>query len=159
MRAVVSRVRRARVVVGAEVVGEIGLGLLVLVGVARGDSRSEAAWIAGKVADLRLFDDHSGRMQYGLVDLREMEVAVLVVSQFTLHGDARRGRRPSYSDAAPAHQAKPLVDAVVEELRVRGLTVAQGQFGADMLIESQADGPVTILLDTAAPTQSLSPKS
>jgi len=145
VRAVVSRVAWARVVTGGEVVGEIDHGLLVLVGVAQTDSRSEAAWIAGKVAGLRVFDDAAGRMNRSVL---ETGGGALVVSQFTLYGDTRAGRRPSYIAAARPEEAEPLVAAVVDELAGRGVPVATGRFGARMHVESAGDGPVTILLDT-----------
>ena len=146
MRAVVSRVRWARVLVDGEVVGEIGPGLLVLVGVTHTDGPAEAAWLAEKIAGLRVFDDDEGRMNRSLV---EAGGGALVVSQFTLYGDARRGRRPSYVDAARPEQAAPLVDAVAERLAAAGVKVAAGRFRAHMTVESSGDGPVTILLDSA----------
>jgi D-tyrosyl-tRNA(Tyr) deacylase len=146
MRAVVSRVAWARVVVGGAVVGEIGPGLLMLVGVAHGDGRAEAAWLADKVAGLRVFDDEAGKMNRSLP---EAGGGALVISQFTLYGDARRGRRPSYVEAARPEQAAPLVDAVVQRLAATGVKVATGRFGAHMTVESAGDGPVTILLDSA----------
>jgi D-aminoacyl-tRNA deacylase len=145
MRAVVSRVAWAKVVTAGEVVGEIDHGLLVLVGVSRSDGAAEAAWIAGKVAGLRVFDDAQGRMNRSLT---ETGGGILVVSQFTLYGDARNGRRPSYIDAARPEQAEPLVQAVVDALAAGGVPVATGRFGAEMRVESAGDGPVTILLDT-----------
>ncbi|HKF00478.1 MAG TPA: D-aminoacyl-tRNA deacylase [Actinomycetes bacterium] len=145
MRAVVSRVASARVLVDGEVVGEIGPGLLALVGVAHGDGTQEARWIAGKIAGLRVFDDDAGRMNRSVA---EAGGGVLVVSQFTLYGDARAGRRPSYVAAARPEQAAPLVDAVAAALAGQGLPVATGRFGARMRVESAGDGPVTILLDT-----------
>ena len=145
MRAVASRVAWARVRVDGEVVGEIGPGLLALVGVARDDGPSEAEWTAGKLAGLRVFDDDAGWMNRSVA---EVGGGVLVVSQFTLYGDARAGRRPSYVEAARPEQAAPLVDAVVASLAGRGLPVATGRFGARMRVESAGDGPVTILLDT-----------
>ena len=146
MRAVVSRVRRARVLGDGEVVGEIGPGFLVLVGVTHSDGLAEAAWLAEKIAGLRVFDDDEGRMNRSLV---EAGGGALVVSQFTLYGDARRGRRPSYVDAARPEQAAPLVDAVAERLAAAGVKVAAGRFRAHMTVESSRDGPVTILLDSA----------
>jgi len=145
---VVSRVAWARVVVaGGEVAGEIGAGLLVLVGVGRDDGPAEAGWLAGKVAALRVFDDEAGRMNRSLAEDRAL--GALVVSQFTLYGDARKGRRPSYVAAAGPEQAAPLVDAVAAALDAVGVPVAQGRFGASMRVESAGDGPVTILLDSA----------
>jgi D-tyrosyl-tRNA(Tyr) deacylase len=146
VRAVISRVAWGRVLVDGEVVGEIGPGLLALVGVTHDDGPAEAAWLADKVAGLRVFDDGAGKMNRSL---SEVGGGALVVSQFTLYGDARRGRRPSYVDAARPEQAAPLVDAVAERLAATGVKVAAGRFGAHMTVESAGDGPVTILLDSA----------
>ena len=146
MRAVVSRVAWARVVADGEPTGEIGPGLLVLVGVTHVDSEDDAAWLAAKLAGLRVFDDDQGRMNRSLA---ETGGAALVDSQFTLYGDARKGRRPSYVAAAPPEQAAPLVEAVAKALAGTGVPVATGRFGADMLVESAGAGPVTILLDSA----------
>ncbi|HEV3496603.1 MAG TPA: D-aminoacyl-tRNA deacylase [Actinomycetes bacterium] len=146
MRAVVSRVAWARVVADGEVTGEIGPGLLVLVGVTHGDSKAEADWLAAKVASLRVFSDDQGRMNRSVT---EVGGGALVVSQFTLYGDARKGRRPSYVAAAPPELAAPLVEAVAKALAGAGVPVATGRFGADMRVESAGDGPVTILLDSA----------
>jgi D-tyrosyl-tRNA(Tyr) deacylase len=143
---VASRVAWARVVVDTEVTGEIGPGLLLLVGVGRDDGPEEAAWLAEKVAGLRVFDDEAGVPNRSLA---EVGGGTLVVSQFTLYGDARRGRRPSYIAAARPEQAAPLVDAVADALAATGLTVARGRFGAIMRVESAGDGPFTILLDSA----------
>ena len=148
MRAVVSRVAWARVVVDGEPTGEIGPGLLVLVGVTHDDTEADAAWLAAKLAALRVFDDGQGRMNRSLT---EAGGAALVVSQFTLYGDARKGRRPSYVAAAPPEVAAPLVEAVAKALAGAGVPVASGRFGAHMLVESAGDGPVTILLDSAVP--------
>ena len=145
MRAVVSRVAWARVVADGEPTGEIGPGLLVLVGVTHGDTEADADWLAAKVAALRVFADDQGKMNRSLT---ETGGAALVVSQFTLYGDARRGRRPSYIAAARPEQAAPLVDAVAKSLAGSGIPVATGRFGADMRVESAGDGPVTILLDS-----------
>jgi D-tyrosyl-tRNA(Tyr) deacylase len=145
VRAVVSRVAWARVVADGELTGEIGPGLLVLVGVTHADTEDEAAWLAAKVAGLRVFDDDQGVMNRSLA---ETGGGVLVVSQFTLYGDARKGRRPSYIAAAPPERAAPLVEAVAKTLAGAGVPVATGRFGADMRVESAGDGPVTILLDT-----------
>ena len=146
MRAVVSRVAWARVVADGELTGEIGPGLLVLVGVTHTDTADDAAWLATKVAGLRVFGDDQGVMNRSLA---ETGGGALVVSQFTLYGDARRGRRPSYLAAAPPERAAPLVEAVAKALAGEGVPVATGRFGADMLVESAGDGPVTILLDSA----------
>jgi len=146
VRAVVSRVAWARVVADGELTGQIGPGLLVLVGVAHADGEADAAWLAAKVAGLRVFDDDRGVMNRSLA---ETGGGALVVSQFTLYGDARRGRRPSYVAAARPERAAPLVEAVAKALAGAGVPVASGRFGADMLVESAGDGPVTILLDSA----------
>jgi D-tyrosyl-tRNA(Tyr) deacylase len=146
VRAVVSRVAWARVVVAEQVVGEIGPGLLLLVGVTHDDTAAEAAWLAGKLAGLRVFEDDDGKMNRSVV---EAGGGVLVVSQFTLYGDARKGRRPSFVAAARPEVAAPLVEAVAERLAEAGLKVATGRFGAEMLVESAGAGPVTILLDSA----------
>jgi len=145
VRAVVSRVAWARVVADGELTGEIGPGLLVLVGVTHADTEADVDWLAAKVADLRVFADDQGKMNRSLT---ETGGAALVVSQFTLYGDARRGRRPSYVAAAPPSQAAPLVEAVAKSLAGSGIPVATGRFGADMRVESAGDGPVTILLDS-----------
>jgi len=146
VRAVVSRVAWARVVADGEPTGEIGPGLLVLVGVTHGDTEDDAAWLAAKVAALRVFDDDQGKLNRSLTDVGG---GALVVSQFTLYGDARKGRRPSYVAAAPPSQAAPLVEAVAKSLADAGVPVATGRFGAEMRVESAGDGPVTILLDSA----------
>ena len=145
MRAVVSRVVWARVVADGELTGEIGPGLLVLVGVTHADTGVDAAWLAAKVANLRVFDDDQGTMNRSLL---EVGGAALVISQFTLYGDARRGRRPSYVAAAAPEQAAPLVESVAKSLAGEGVAVAIGRFGAEMRVESAGDGPVTILLDS-----------
>lgn len=143
MRAVVQRAASGRVVVGGEVVAELdGPGLVVLVGVAVDDGPADAEVVARKVADLRILRDDASALEAG--------APVLVVSQFTLLADVRKGRRPSWSGAARGDVAEPLVDAVVRSLRERGLRVGTGVFGADMAVELVNDGPVTILLDTRA---------
>ena len=145
MRAVVSRVAWARVVADGELTGEIGPGLLVLVGVAHADTEADAGWLAAKVATLRVFNDDQGQMNRSVT---EVGGAALMVSQFTLYGDARKGRRPSYLAAAPPERAAPLVEAVAKSLAGAGVPVASGRFGAYMRVESSGDGPVTILLDS-----------
>lgn len=145
MRAVIQRVSRARVHVGAETVGEIGPGLLALVGVAADDGPADIAYIAGKIRDLRVFDDEHGKMNRAL---SETGGAVLVVSQFTLYGDARKGRRPSFDRAAPADDGRTIFDAVVAALRAAGVTVETGTYRAHMQVELVNDGPVTILVDS-----------
>ncbi|AYD89198.1 D-tyrosyl-tRNA(Tyr) deacylase [Actinomyces sp. 2119] len=151
MRAVLQRVRRAAVRVDGEVVGEITRpGLMALVGVTHEDGVAQAGVIARKIADLRLLEDdgdaHAGAPgpERSVADLG---APVLVVSQFTLYGDARKGRRPTWNRAAPAEVAQPLVEAVVADLRARGLEVASGRFGAHMEIDMVADGPVTLLVE------------
>ena len=143
MRAVLQRVTRARVSVAGQTVGEIGPGLLALVGVTHTDTVAEAQWIARKIADLRILRDE--------LSVTDAGAQVLVVSQFTLYGQARKGRRPSWTEAAPGEVAEPLVDAVVAALRERGVVTATGVFGADMAVDLTNDGPVTLILDT--PTQ------
>ena len=151
MRALLQRVTRAEVSVADETVGAIGPGFLALVGVTHDDTAEDAALLATKVANLRVFDDAAGAMNRSALDLLATgeEVAVLVVSQFTLYADARRGRRPSFVRAAPSAVAAPLVDRFAAVLRVAGLSVAEGRFGAEMMVELVNDGPVTIWLDTA----------
>jgi D-tyrosyl-tRNA(Tyr) deacylase len=144
MRALLQRVSQARVEVGGEVVGAIGRGFVVLLGVAHDDGPAEAQWLAQKVAGLRLFEDGEGKTNLSLDDVGG---SVLVVSQFTLYGDASRGRRPSFSHAAPPEQAEPLVEAFVAGLRQAGLTVATGRFGAMMEVVIHNDGPVTLLVE------------
>lgn len=145
MRAVVQRVARASVRVGEETVGEIGPGLVVLVAVARDDGPDDARALADKVAHLRIFDDEAGRLNRSVLDTGG---SVLVVSQFTLYGDASRGRRPSFVHAAPPDIAEGLHERFVEALRAFGLPVATGRFRATMLVEIHNDGPVTLVLDT-----------
>jgi D-tyrosyl-tRNA(Tyr) deacylase len=144
MRAVVQRVRRARVTVGDEEVGAIGAGLCVLVGVTHDDGPAEARKLAEKLWGLRIFDDDAGVMNRSAGDAG---AEVLVVSQFTLYGDTSRGRRPSWIAAARPEHAEPLVDAVVDALRSLGATVATGRFRADMQVELVNDGPVTLVLE------------
>ena len=142
MRAVVTRVSTAAVTVEGSVVGEIGPGLLSLVGVGREDDAGRARELARKIAELRVFPSQAGE-----VSVSDLGLAVLVVSQFTLYGDTRKGRRPSWDAAAPAELAEPLVDEVVAELRRRGLEVATGVFRAKMRVSSVNEGPVTLLLE------------
>jgi D-tyrosyl-tRNA(Tyr) deacylase len=145
MRAVLQRVSRARVVVGDEVVGQIGRGLLVLLGVAHADSADDARWLADKVVGMRVFEDAAGKMNLSLPDVGG---AVLVVSQFTLYGDCRKGRRPSFVDAAPPEIAVPLYEAFVNGIRAQGIATATGRFGAMMQVELVNDGPVTLIVDS-----------
>jgi D-aminoacyl-tRNA deacylase len=145
MRAVVQRVSRASVSVDGELVSRIGPGMLVLLGVARGDGEADAAQLAERVAHLRVFPDAEGQMNLSLL---QAGGALLVVSQFTLLGDCRRGRRPSYVEAAPPEDAKRLYESFVARAREAGLTVEQGVFRAMMQVELVNDGPVTLLLDS-----------
>ena len=144
MRALVQRVTEARVRVDGEIVGEIGAGLCVLVGVSRDDSDVEAVKVAEKLWGLRLLADDDGVMNLSVADTTG---EVLVVSQFTLYGDTRKGRRPSWIQAAPPDQAEPLVAAVVDRLTELGATVAIGRFRADMQVELTNDGPATVLIE------------
>lgn len=145
MRAVVQRVTRASVTVDGVEVGAIGPGMLLLLGVGQGDGVRESAWLAGKIAHLRIFADESGKMNR---DVRECRGSVLVVSQFTLLGDCGKGRRPSFVAAAPPARAEPLYERVALELKALGVPVATGRFGADMRVELVNDGPVTLVIDT-----------
>lgn len=145
MRAVVQRVRNAKVTVAGTISGEIGLGLLVLLGVGKADSDTDAQYLATKTAGLRVFEDDAGKMSRSLKDIGG---AVLVVSQFTLYGDVRRGLRPSFDGAAPPDEATRLYEHYCELLRREGLTVETGVFQAMMDVELLNDGPVTILLDS-----------
>lgn len=146
MRAVVQRVRRARVSVGEEIAGEIDTGLLVLVGVSHTDTAADADHLAGKIAGLRIFEDSDGKMNLSVADVGG---AVLAVSQFTLYGDARKGKRPSFDQAAPAQQANGLYQVLVEKIRAAGIRCETGRFQATMQVELVNDGPVTILLDSS----------
>jgi D-aminoacyl-tRNA deacylase len=150
MRGLLQRVTAARVEVGGEVVGSIGRGLCVLVGVTHDDTEADATKLASKLWTLRVFDDVDGAMNLAAEDLaaEDLGAEILVVSQFTLYGDVRKGRRPSWIGAARPEQAEPLVERVVEELRVLGATVATGRFGADMAVSLTNDGPVTLLVET-----------
>ena len=146
MRAVIQRVTSARVRVGDRVTGEIDRGLLVLLGVGRGDTTADVQYVAGKIRDLRVFESDAGKpMDRSVV---EIGGAVLVVSQFTLYGDVRRGRRPSFDDAAPPVEARELYEALVRELRAAQVPVSTGEFQAMMHVELVNDGPVTVLVDS-----------
>ena len=146
MRAVIQRVSRAKVTVGGEVVGEIGPGLLVLLGVGSGDTRADADYLAEKTIGLRIFEDLDGKMNLSLADTGG---ALLVVSQFTLYGDVRRGKRPSFDGAAPPQEAKDLYEYFVEKIRAVGLRCETGRFQEMMQVELVNEGPVTILLDSS----------
>jgi D-tyrosyl-tRNA(Tyr) deacylase len=145
MRAVVQRVSRCRVTVSGEVTGEIGLGLLVLLGVGCGDTRAEADYLAEKIMGLRIFEDAGGKMNLAVA---EASGALLVVSQFTLYGDVRRGKRPSFDAAAPPAEARELYEYFVDKIRASGLHCETGRFQETMQVELVNEGPVTILLDS-----------
>jgi D-tyrosyl-tRNA(Tyr) deacylase len=145
MRAVIQRVTRAKVTVDGEVIGEIGNGLVVLLGIARDDTKVEAAYLVDKIANLRIFDDEDGKMN---LSVKDSGGALLIISQFTLYGDVRRGLRPSWIDAAPPEVAGPLYDFFVRQARSTVDDVATGKFQAMMQVELVNDGPVTILLDS-----------
>jgi D-tyrosyl-tRNA(Tyr) deacylase len=144
MRVLLQRVRKASVRVEDEVVGAIDQGFVALVGVGHADSEEQAAWLAKKVAGLRVFEDEEGKFNRSLL---EVGGAALVVSQFTLYADSRKGRRPSFTDAAPPEVAEPLVARFADLLRAEGVPVEMGVFGAMMLVEIHNDGPVTIWLE------------
>lgn len=146
MRAVVQRVSQAQVSVDGAIVGDIGHGLLVLLGVASTDTNSDADYLAEKIAGLRIFNDENGKMNLAAADVSG---AVLVVSQFTLYGDVRRGKRPSFDAAAPPEQARQLYEYFVDRIRAAGLRCETGTFQEHMQVELVNDGPVTILLDSA----------
>ncbi len=145
MRALIQRVSRASVTVDGRIVGEIGRGLLVLLGIGMGDGEAQVKTLSEKIVHLRIFEDGEGKMNRSLLDIGG---EVLVVSQFTLYADTRRGRRPSFTDAAPPSVAEPLVERFKEAVAGYGLTVASGIFGAYMTIEIRNEGPVTIWLDS-----------
>lgn len=145
MRAVVQRVSRAQVTVNGEVTGRIASGLLVLLGVAPTDTESDADYLADKIAGLRIFEDDAGKMNLAATDVKGH---LLVVSQFTLYGDVRRGRRPSFDTAAPPQHARRLYEYFVERIRAAGLVCETGRFREMMQVELVNDGPVTILLDS-----------
>ena len=145
MRAVVQRVTSARVAVDSRVVAAIEHGLLVLVGIARDDDATDTAYLANKIVGLRVFEDADHRFNRSV---RDVEGAVLLVSQFTLYGDCRRGRRPSFDQAAPPVEARSVYAALTDAVRAHGVSVQTGEFQAHMAVESVNDGPVTILLDS-----------
>ena len=146
MRACIQRVSEAEVAVGGDVTGRIGRGLVVLLGVGQQDGPTEVEWLADKIVTLRVFEDDDGKMNRSLA---EVGGAMLVVSQFTLYGDARKGRRPSFTDAAPPELAERLYEAFVERVRALGVEVATGRFREHMLVSLVNDGPVTLWIDTA----------
>jgi D-tyrosyl-tRNA(Tyr) deacylase len=145
MRAVLQRVSEACVKIDGDVVGAIGHGLLVLLGITHGDTPEQAEWLADKVVGLRLFEDDAGKMNR---DVIEIGGGILVVSQFTLYGDCRKGRRPSFIEAAPPALAVPLYAAFVDDIRARGVPTATGRFGAMMRVELVNEGPVTLIVDS-----------
>lgn len=147
MRALLQRVSHASVTVNGRIIGQINQGFVILLGVTHSDTPAEANWLANKIAGLRLFEDDADKMNLELADVGG---SVLVVSQFTLYGDARKGKRPSFTAAARPEQAEPLVDYFCNQLRQTGLTVATGQFGAMMQVTIHNDGPVTLLLEKEA---------
>ncbi len=147
MRSIVQRVTRASVSVEGQIVGAIQRGLVILIGVRAGDTEAQAQWMAAKIATLRIFDDKTGKLNHSVLDVQG---SALVVSQFTLYGDARKGRRPSYIDAAPPEIAEPLVRRFAELLQAAGVPVQTGIFRAHMLVEIHNDGPVTIILKQEA---------
>jgi D-aminoacyl-tRNA deacylase len=155
MRAVVQRVAHARVEVGGELVGSIEQGLLAYLGFGRGDTDEDRAWVLGKIVGLRVFEDEQGKMSKSVADVGG---ALLFVSQFTLYGDLRRGRRPSFDDAMPPEQAERAYDAAVREARAMGVRVETGRFRAEMKVSSLNDGPVTIWIDSAV-RASVAPRS
>jgi D-tyrosyl-tRNA(Tyr) deacylase len=144
MRCVVQRVRQGRVSVGETVIAEIGRGMVILVGVGPGDGEEQAGYLAEKIANLRIFDDEAGKINRSLL---EVGGGAIVVSQFTLYADTRKGRRPSFTDAALPEVASPLVERFAQFLREQGVPTQTGQFGAHMLVEIANDGPVTIWLE------------
>jgi len=146
VRAVVQRVSRAKVTVSGEITGEIGPGLLALLGVAHGDTQADADYLADKIAGLRIFEDEAGKMNLSVTDIGG---AILAVSQFTLYGDVRRGKRPSFDSAAPPQHARELYDYFVERIRASGVHCETGRFQETMKVELANEGPVTILLDSA----------
>jgi D-tyrosyl-tRNA(Tyr) deacylase len=145
MRAVVQRVSEAKVVIDKEIAGQIGRGLLVLLGVTQKDTPAEAEWLAEKVVGLRIFADADDKMNLGVTDIG---AEVLIVSQFTLYGDCSKGRRPSFIDAAPPEIATPLYEKFIEAVKAQGVRVATGRFGAMMQVELINDGPVTLIVES-----------
>ena len=145
MRTVIQRVSRAQVSIEGKIKGSIGKGLVVFVGIAAEDSQKDLQWLAEKIVHLRIFEDNSGKMNTSLTDIKG---EVLIISQFTLYGDCRKGRRPGFSGAAPPLKAEPYYQQFVEEVKSKGIQVATGTFQADMQVELINDGPVTLLLDS-----------
>lgn len=148
MRAVIQRVRRASVTINGAVHGEIGRGMVVLLGIHGNDTLTDLQWLAEKVVNLRIFDDEQGKMNLSLADI---DAAMLIISQFTLYGDCRKGRRPGFSSAAPPEIAEPLYRRFIEEIKNKHVKVATGIFQAAMDVELVNEGPVTLLLDSEKP--------
>jgi D-aminoacyl-tRNA deacylase len=145
MRAVVTRVSQAQVDIAGQAVGSIGQGLLVLLGITHDDSDRDVRWLAEKIVGLRIFGDDAGKMNRDVMDVAG---SILVVSQFTLYGDCKKGRRPSFVDAAPPPISQPIYEAFLTALKALGVPIAAGRFGADMQVESINDGPVTLVIDS-----------
>jgi len=145
MRALIQRVSTARVCVGEKVLGKINRGLVILIGIRNGDTQAEIEYIAEKAINLRIFEDEQGKMNLSALNTA---AEILAISQFTLYADCRRGRRPGFSQAAPPETSKPLYEDFVRYLKKSGLKIAEGEFGAHMLVEIHNDGPVTIMLDS-----------
>ncbi|MGD0878442.1 MAG: D-aminoacyl-tRNA deacylase [Anaerolineales bacterium] len=144
MRALIQRVKTGKVTVDGRTVAEISGGLVILLGIGRGDTQEQAHFLAGKIASLRIFEDQEGKFNRSILD---MGGAAIVVSQFTLYADTQKGRRPSFTDAAPPEVAAPLIDEFADVLREQGIPTQNGVFGAHMLVEIENDGPVTIWLE------------
>ncbi len=145
MKAVIQRVQKASVTINNNVTGQINKGILLLLGICADDSEKDIRWLAGKVSSLRIFPDNDGKMNLSLLDSGG---EILVVSQFTLYGDCRKGRRPGFSEAAPPEIAEPLYEKFIEEVRALNIPTATGVFGADMQVALVNDGPVTFIVDT-----------
>ena len=145
MRAIIQRVREARATFEGEVLGEIKSGICVLLGVKTGDTEKEAAWMAEKLVNLRIFEDETEKLNRSLIDIKG---EVLLVSQFTVYGDCRKGRRPSFTEAAPPGDAKRLYELTIEKLKSYGISVKTGMFQTHMVIEIENDGPVTLIIET-----------
>lgn len=146
MRAVIQRVKHSSVTVDGKIIGEIGQGLMILLGVTHTDGEKEMNWLVNKIKDLRIFEDAEGKMNLGLEDIKG---ELLVISQFTLYGNCIKGRRPGFTDAARPDLAEPLYEKFIEKCRSFGIKTECGEFGADMKVELLNDGPVTLIIDTA----------
>ena len=144
MKALLQRVSSASVSIDGEIVGQIGRGFCILLGITHSDTEAEAEWLANKIAGIRLFEDEAGKLNLGL---KEAEGELLVISQFTLYGDARKGRRPSFINASKPDHSEPLYTLFCAKMRALGFTVATGRFGAEMLVNINNDGPVTLMLE------------